>query len=145
MRTIAVHDIAIQRRENDLVLATYGRGFYILDDYSPLRTIDAKLLEQPAVLFPVKKAAMYVEVAPLGGYRKGFLGDSFYAAPNPPYGAVFTYYLKDEIKSRKQRRHDAETKAQKASADVYYPTWDELRAEDREVPPEVEWTVTDQE
>ncbi|MBV8203204.1 MAG: glycosyl hydrolase, partial [Acidobacteria bacterium] len=145
MPTIAVRDIVIQRRESDLVLATYGRGFYILDDYSPLRMIDAKLLEQPAVLFPVKKAAMYVEIAPLGGYRKGFLGSSFYAAPNPPYGAVFTYYLKDEIKDRKQRRHEAEEKAEKGGKDVSYPSWEELRAEDREMPPVIEWTVTDEE
>ncbi|HXO25922.1 MAG TPA: glycosyl hydrolase [Thermoanaerobaculia bacterium] len=145
MPTIAVRDIAIQRRESDLVLATYGRGFYILDDYSPLRMIDAKLLEQPVVVFPVKKAPMYVEIAPLGGYRKGFQGASLFAAPNPPYGAVFTYYLKDEIKDRKERRHEAEEKAQKAGKDVSYPSWDELRAEDREQPPAVEWTVADEE
>jgi photosystem II stability/assembly factor-like uncharacterized protein len=145
MPTIAVRDIVIQRRENDLVLASYGRGFYILDDYSPLRTVDAKLLEQPAVLFPVKKAAMYVETTPLGGYGKGFFGHSFYAAPNPPYGAVFTYYLKDEIQDRKHRRREAEEKLEKAGKDVFYPSWDELRAEDREVPPVIEWTVTDDE
>ena len=145
MPTIAVRDIAIQRRESDLVLATYGRGFYILDDYSPLRMIDAKLLEQPVVVFPVKKAPMYVEIAPLGGYRKGFQGASLFTAPNPPYGAVFTYYLKDEIKDRKERRHEAEEKAQKAGKDVSYPSWDELRAEDREQPPAVEWTVADEE
>ena len=144
MPTIAVRDIVIQRRENDLVLASYGRGFYILDDYSPLRLVDAKVLEQPAVLFPVKKAPMFVETTPLGGYGKGFLGHSFYAAPNPPYGAVFTYYIKDEIKDRKERRHEAEEKAAKAGKDVFYPSWEELRAEDREVPPVIEWTVTDE-
>jgi photosystem II stability/assembly factor-like uncharacterized protein len=143
--TIAVRDIAIQRRENDLVLASFGRGFYILDDYSPLRAVDARLLDRPAVVFPVKKAAMYVETAPLGGYGKGFSGSSFYAAPNPPFGAVFTYYLKDEIKSRKQRRKEAEEKAEKAGAEVHYPSWDELRAEEREAPPTVEWTVADEE
>jgi photosystem II stability/assembly factor-like uncharacterized protein len=143
--TIAVRDIAVQRRENDLVLATFGRGFYVFDDYSPLRTIDAKLLAQPATLFAVKKAPLYAESAPLGGYKKGFFGDSFYEAPNPPFGAVFTYYLKDELKSRKQLRHDAESKAVKAGGDVFYPSWDALRAEEREVAPAVEWTVTDEE
>jgi hypothetical protein len=143
--TIAVRDIAVQRRENDLVLATFGRGFWILDDYSPLRRIDAQLLEQPAVLFPVKKAPMFVETAPLGGYKKAFFGDSFFEAPNPPFGAVFTYYIKEEPKSRKQRRHDAESKAEKAGSDVAYPSWDELRAEEREVAPTLEWTVTDEE
>jgi photosystem II stability/assembly factor-like uncharacterized protein len=144
MPTIAVRDIAIQRRENDLVLGTYGRGFFILDDYSPLRSVDARLLAQEAVVFPVKKAPMYVEVTPLGGYGKGFNGASFYAAPNPPYGAVFTYYLKDKIESRKERRREAEAKAEKAGRDVNYPSWTDLRAEEREVPPAVEWTVTDE-
>jgi photosystem II stability/assembly factor-like uncharacterized protein len=143
--TIAVRDIVIQRRESDLVLASFGRGFYILDDYSLLRLIDAKLLDQPVVLFPVKPAAMFVETAPLGGYHKGFLGDAFYAAPNPPYGAVFTYYLKDDVKDRKHRRQEAEDKAVKAGKDVFYPTWEELRAEDREPAPAIEWTVADEE
>jgi photosystem II stability/assembly factor-like uncharacterized protein len=144
MPTTAVRDVAIQRRESDLVLASYGRGFYILDDYSPLRSVDAKLLGEAAVVFPVKKAPMYVEIAPLGGYGKGFQGASFFAAPNPPYGAVFTYYLKEEIKSRKERRREAEAKANKAGGDVSYPSWEELRAEDREVPPAIEWTVADE-
>jgi photosystem II stability/assembly factor-like uncharacterized protein len=144
MPTIAVRDIAIQRRENDLVLGTYGRGFFILDDYSPLRSVDARLLAQEAAVFPIKKALLYVEVTPLGGYGKGFNGTSFYTAPNPSYGAVFTYYLKDKIESRKERRREAEAKAEKGGRDVYYPSWSELRAEEREVPPAVEWTVTDE-
>ncbi len=144
MPTIAVRDLAIQRRENDLVLATFGRGFYILDDYTPLRTIDAKLLDQPAALFPVKTAPLYALAQPLGGRNKGFLGEAFYEAPNPPFGAVFTYYLKEELKSRRQRRRDAEAKAEKAGADVFYPSWDDLRAEAREQAPAVTWTVTDE-
>jgi photosystem II stability/assembly factor-like uncharacterized protein len=145
--TIAVRQVVVQRRESDLVLATFGRGFYILDDYSPLRAVNARLLDQAAVLLPVRKAALYAQVAPLGGFKKAHLGDSFYEAPNPPYGALFTYYLKDDLKSRKQVRHDAEKKAEKAGADSNgaYPSWDDLRAEAREVAPTVEWTVADAE
>src|SRR5690606_38939689 len=101
--TIAVRDIAIQRRENDLVLATFGRGFYILDDYTPLRTLNEEVLAKESHLFPVKDALMYVESVPLGLAGKSFQGDNFYMAPNPPIGATFTYYLKEEIKSLKDR------------------------------------------
>ncbi|HVT58794.1 MAG TPA: glycosyl hydrolase [Thermoanaerobaculia bacterium] len=143
--TIAVRDLVIQRRENDLALATFGRGFYILDDYSPLRAVDAKALEQPALLFPVKKALMYYESYPLGGRKKAAFGESMFLAPNPPFGAVFTYYLKDELKSRKKARQEEEKKLQKESKPVYYPSWEELRAEEREKEPTVVWTVADEE
>ncbi len=64
--TIAVRDLDIQRRENDLVLGTFGRGIYILDDYSPLRSANRELLEQDAAIFPVKDALRYVEFSRLG-------------------------------------------------------------------------------
>ena len=48
--TIACRDLEIQRRENDLVIASFGRGFYILDDYSPLRNLEPVTLEQEAVI-----------------------------------------------------------------------------------------------
>src|SRR5438445_141290 len=48
LRTIHVRDIAIQRRENDLVLGTFGRGFYILDNYTPLRMLQPEMLKQDA-------------------------------------------------------------------------------------------------
>ncbi|MDW8302863.1 MAG: glycosyl hydrolase, partial [Bacteroidia bacterium] len=79
--TIAVRDIAIQKRENDLVLATFGRGFYILDDYSPLRTLSEELLNKEAHLFTVKNALLYVPARPLMLKEKGFLGESYYTAP----------------------------------------------------------------
>ena len=91
--TIAVRDIAIQARENDLVLATFGRGFYVLDNITPLRQLKSDTLQQAVVFFPAKDALMYIERHPLGGRHKAFQGDAFYAADNPPFGATFTYYL----------------------------------------------------
>ncbi len=145
MPVIAVRDLAIQRRENDLVVATFGRGFYILDDYSPLRGVSDALLAKEAVLFPTKPAWMYVPAVPLGLKDKSFQGDGFYTAPNPPFGAIFTYYLKDEIKTRKKARQEAEKEAAKEGGDVFYPTWESLRAEDREEDPAILLTVTDEE
>jgi photosystem II stability/assembly factor-like uncharacterized protein len=140
---IAVRDLDIQRRESDLALATFGRGFYILDDYSPLRLVSETQLEQEAILFPVKKAWMFVPRSPLAGKEKANQGDSFFTAPNPPFGAVFTYYLEDEIKTRKETRREAEKKVAKDAGDVSYPSWDELRAEAREEKPAIVLTVSD--
>jgi photosystem II stability/assembly factor-like uncharacterized protein len=143
--TIAIRDIVIQRREGDLVLATFGRGFYILDDYSPLRRLKTGDLERAATLFPTPAAAMYVPATPLGLRDKGSQGDAFYNAPNPPFGAIFTYYLRDEIKTLKKQRQEKERAIAKAGGDVFYPPWDSLRAEDREEEPSVVLTVTNEE
>lgn len=142
--TIAVRDLAIQRRENDLVLATFGRGFYVLDDYTPLRRLTADTLQKNAVLFPVKAAPMFVESTPLGLRGKAFQGETFYTAPNPPLGAVFTYYLKDELRTRRKLRWETEAEAEKEGGNVSFPSWDELRAEDREKDPVILITVSDE-
>jgi len=143
--TIAIKDIAIQRRENALVLASFGRGFYILDDYAPLRKLKTADLERAATLFPVPPAAMYIPATPLGLKDKSFQGEAFYTAANPPFGAIFTYYLRDEIKTKKKQRQAKEGAVAKKGGDVFYPSWDSLRAEDREEDPAVILTVTDEE
>jgi photosystem II stability/assembly factor-like uncharacterized protein len=144
MPTIQVRDIAVQDRENDLVVATFGRGFYILDDYTPLRKLSAATLAGQATLFPVKPALMYVPSAPMGGREKADQGHAYFTAPNPPFGAVFTYHLRDEIKTRKKQRQDREKEIIKKGGDVFYPSWDSLRAEDREEDPVILATVTDE-
>ena len=60
--TISVRDLAIQKRENDLVLATFGRSFYVLDDYSPLREINAESIAKDAMLFKPRKALQYLSL-----------------------------------------------------------------------------------
>ena len=141
--TIAVRDLAFQKREDDLVIATFGRGFYVLDDLSPLRVAKPADLEQDALSFPVKKALAYVPSLPLGLKEKSFQGESYYTAPNPPFGAVLTYYLKDEIRTRRKARWEAEKEAGKKGAELAYPSRDELRAEAREDEPAVVLTVKD--
>ncbi|HRJ49796.1 MAG TPA: hypothetical protein PKU91_04650, partial [Phycisphaerales bacterium] len=135
--TIAVRDLEIQRRENDLVMATFGRGFYIVDDYSPWRHASEELLDKPVHVFPIKAALSYVQGARMGGGR-GWSGATYFAAPNPTFGAVITYWLKDKVTSRKERRKESEKKD-----DWTYPTIDEFRAEDRELEPRVVATIRD--
>lgn len=141
--TIAVRDIEIQRRENDLVLGTFGRGFYVLDDYSPLRNLSKETFDKEAQLFPVKDAWMFIPSLPLGLRDKGHLGSNYYAAPNPPVGAVFTYWLKDDIKTLKAKRQDAEKAAADKKEAVYYPDMEALRKEDEQPEPYLLFTVTD--
>jgi len=143
--TIAVRDLDIQRRENDLALGTFGRGFFILDDYTPLRTINEETVDSEAVLFPVKRALRYVETSRLGlpTVEKAFQGHTYYTAPNPAFGAVFTYHLKDGLKTRQEKRLEAEKKADEEKMALDYPTQEALRAEDEEHDPNIILTVRD--
>jgi photosystem II stability/assembly factor-like uncharacterized protein len=143
MPTIAVRDLEIHRQMDDLVVGTFGRGIYVLDDYSPLRRASRELVEQPVVLFSPRPAVAYAPETPLGIRDKGFQGETFYAAPNPPFGAVFTYYLKDGLKSRKEKRQEEEKKAREEGKDTFYPPWEDLAREDREEPPAVVLVVED--
>jgi photosystem II stability/assembly factor-like uncharacterized protein len=141
--TIAVRDMVLQTREGDLVIATFGRGFYVLDDIRPLRQIKPESVEQAAALFPVKDSLLYVERHPLGGPKKGFQGDAFYTADNPPFGVVFTAYLKEKLKTRKEKRQGAEKEAAKKNQTLPYPAHDELRAEAEEAKPELYFVIYD--
>jgi hypothetical protein len=141
MPPIAVRDLEIQRRENDLVVGTFGRGIYILDDYTPLRQMRPETQTKAAAIMPVKQALLYIAAAPLAGGEKAFQGASFYTAPNPPFGATFTYYLKDALKTRKAARREEEKKLEKEGKDTPHPTWDALKAEDREEAPTLILTI----
>ena len=140
--TVAVRDLEIQRREGDLVIGTFGRGIYILDDYSPLRSSTSEL-EAEATLFSVRDAWLYVPDDRRGWGGKGDWGVGRYAADNPPYGAVFAYHLSEDLQSLKDKRRETEKEQAKEGADNAYPSWDQLRREDREEAPSVTLTVRD--
>ncbi|MDX1501921.1 MAG: glycosyl hydrolase, partial [Thermoanaerobaculia bacterium] len=141
--TIAVRDLEIQRREDDLVVGTFGRGFYILDDYSPLRAMSETGLEGEAVLFEPRRAWAFNKSFELGYNGVAFQGDSFYSAPNPPVGAVVTYYLKEGFQTLRDERREEEKGRKEKGEDTPYPSWEALRAEDREEDPAVVVTVRD--
>ncbi|MDX1379529.1 MAG: hypothetical protein R3233_00340 [Xanthomonadales bacterium] len=142
--TIAFRDLAIQTRENDLVGATFGRGFWILDDYAPLRSISEAQLQQEATLFAPRAALWYLPRLTLGDFEvggKASQGDEFFVAPNPPFGAVFTYYLRDGLKTRAEQRRETEKPRAEAGEDTPVPGWDALRAEETEEAPAIVLTV----
>ncbi|MBM2814726.1 MAG: hypothetical protein HW421_1488 [Ignavibacteria bacterium] len=139
--TIAIKDIDIQKRESDLVLASFGRGFYILDNYAALREMTKETAEKEAHLFPVKDALMYIENESWG---RNSLGESFYRAKNPDFGAVFTYYIKEAYKTKKDLRNEKVKELKKDNKDIPYPGFDELRAEDIEEKPFLLFEITDE-
>ncbi|MGD1839988.1 MAG: WD40/YVTN/BNR-like repeat-containing protein [Thermonemataceae bacterium] len=132
---ISVRDLAIQKRENDLVAGTFGRGIYILDDYSSLREFDPSKAETEAQLFTPRAGKWYMERRVLGGGKKASQGDNYFVADNPPYGVEFTYYLKDNYKSKKAKRGEKEKEAEKEEETVGVPDWKVLEEEKKEIPP----------
>jgi photosystem II stability/assembly factor-like uncharacterized protein len=142
---ISFRDLVIQTRENDLVGATFGRSFYILDDYTPLRDVTEDMLKSGGVLFPVRKADWYVPKRPLGCDEptcKASQGDSFYTAPNPAFGATFTYYLAEEIMSSKDARREVEKEKEAKNEDVVAADWDTVIAESREDAPAIVFLIS---
>ena len=141
--TIAFRDVTIQRREEDLVAASFGRGFFILDDYTPLRDIDEAALEQEALLFPGRRAWWYMERHPLAFSEGGSQGHSYYRAPNPPFGAVFTYYLSDDLKSLEEERQEKEEGWDEDWRNTPFAGYDATEQEILETKPEIWLTVRD--
>ncbi len=141
---IPFRDLVIQTRENDLVGATFGRSFYVFDDYTPLRSVTEDMLKNDTVLFPVRRAHWYVPKRTLGCGEPGCVGsqgDAYYIAPNPDFGAVFTYYLPEALKSREATRQEAEKERIENNQDVDFPTWPEIKAETLESDPAIILTV----
>ena len=141
--TISVKDMEIHKRENDLVIATFGRGYYVLDDYTPLRNLAVADLDKAAFISPVKTAWEYVESYPLGVRGKGFQGESYWSTPNPKPGTVFTYYIKEDFKTLKEIRQQKEKDRIKKGEALFYPSMDSLRVEDIQPAAYLLFTITD--
>jgi hypothetical protein len=129
---IAIKEITIQKRENDLALATFGRGFAILDNYAPLREISKEIIEKPAHIFSVKKAKIFIPKNPFGGRDKGNKGMAWYNAPNPDNGATIWYHIKNDYKTLKEIRQEKEKELQKNGKNTYWPSQDSIRLEAKE-------------
>lgn len=127
---IKVTDIVVQEREKDLVIATFGRGFYIIDDYSPLRELSKELLEKEAHIFKIKDALMFLQSQ--GRYGQGA---DYFKAPNPEFGAVITYYLKDVPKTYKSERKEKEKELFKKGEPIPQPSSEQLDQEKNEIAP----------
>lgn len=140
--TIAVRDMAIHPREDDLVLGTFGRGFFVLDDYSSLRTL-TEAVEQPGMLMPVRDAWLYVEKYPLGLPGKAFQGDNYYIGDNLAPVAMITWFLREAPQTKQEQRRQAEQANKTEGKDNIYPSYEELVAERQEEAPHLLFTIRD--
>ncbi len=136
--TIAVRDMAIHKGEDDLALATFGRGFYILDNYAPLREIAKETLDKDAHIFNVPDALMYIQKR-----NKYGQGSTNYLAKNPPFGATFTYYLKETPKTLKAQRKEKEKEIDETEEQIPMPSQDRIRKEKFEKTPHLIFEISD--
>ncbi|MET7028985.1 VPS10 domain-containing protein [Sediminicola luteus] len=137
--TIPFRDVTIQRTHNDLVGASFGRGFFVLDDYSALREITPENIKKEGTLFPTRDALWYVPKSVIGN-----TGADFYFAKNPDFGAVFTYHLANEITDLEKSRKDSEKELEKKNLNIPFAGWDSLEEERRQEDAKIWLTIKDQ-
>ena len=134
----------MQKRENDLVVGTFGRGIYILDDLGALRAATPAVLAQEAALLPVRRAPLYVQSNPFAAGIDGLGGERHLRrAESALRRDVHLHAARREIRTRRAQRQAAERTAARRGGDVFYPSWDSLRVEDREEAPAILLTVSD--
>ncbi len=137
--TIAVRDIAIQKQENDIAIATFGRSFYILDDFSALRKIsEAFLSNTKAYIFDIPTAKIFMQQDSRYGQ-----GATYYYGKNPKFGATFTYYLKNVPKTTKEARLKKEKELFKKGDYIPQLTWRQEDDQNRELDPYLVFTIAD--
>jgi hypothetical protein len=123
------------------VIGTFGRGIYVLDDYSPLRVATPEMMQQDSALFPMKTALSYLPNSFFGAENN--VGSGFWTAQNPPFGAAITFNLKQGFQTKRQERQQKERAAIGRGETPPYPTPEQLRAEAEEEAPAIVVSVAD--
>jgi len=136
--TIQIKDLTIQRRDNDLVVATFGRGIYILNDYSPLRQLSESIANKEAHIFDIDDSYLFYPARSISNQ-----GEVYYRSENPKPSATFRYFIKDKFVSLKKERVKAQKTALKDESEYPYPSEEELLAESQEKKPSLMFTIYD--
>lgn len=130
--TIAFRDIELHQRDHDLVGASFGRGFYVLDDYTALRNLPEVVTQKENTLFEVRDAWWYIPNVPMQAKGMPSQGTTAFVAGNPPFGATFTYYLHELPASLKEQRQRSDQQLDEQNSDIPFPGWDKLAEESRD-------------
>ncbi|MEM8894325.1 MAG: glycosyl hydrolase, partial [Bacteroidota bacterium] len=141
--TIAIRDLAIQKRENDLVMASFGRGFFVLDDYSALRSMSNDNVNAAGKIYPVRDAMVFERSMPYGLPRQSFQGDNFYLGDNLGASALITFSVGEEMSTAKKDRLKREKERSESGGDNAYPSYEALTAEQMEAEPYLLFTIND--
>ncbi|MEL6594134.1 MAG: glycosyl hydrolase, partial [Bacteroidota bacterium] len=142
--TIPFRDIELHPRDNDLVGASFGRGFYVLDDYSSLRELSQAVVAEEASLFAVRDAWWYVPAVPMQAKGMPSQGSSSFRSDNPPFGALITYYLPSFPETARAERQNEEKAMREQIADVPFPGWERLNSEFSEGAPQTLLIIRDE-
>lgn len=142
--TIPFRDVELHQRDNDLVGASFGRGIYILDDYSALREVGALTDPKQNTLFGIRDAWWYVPSVPSQAKGMPTAGSSSYRTPNPPDGALLTYYIGEIPKTAGQERTEQDKKRTEQGLDIPFPGWETLNNESRESEPKMMILISDE-
>jgi photosystem II stability/assembly factor-like uncharacterized protein len=142
--TISFRDLVIQREHNDLVAASFGRSFYVLDNYAFLRELNDTLLQNDAYLFKPRETYLYRPRRD-GRQKSGSLGGQHFYGENPKHGVLFDYYIKDKPKTAKENRKKKEKELNKKDRDIDFPGWEILAAEKQEKIPQYWLEIRDDE
>ena len=139
--TISFRDVKIHRRDDDLVAASFGRGIYVFDDLAVLREVSDATLDADATLFATRRAWWYVP-RPVLSFEpgRGDQGAGHFVASNPPFGAVFTYHLRDGLEPRADLRQQLEKRRREAGDPTGFPGWEAVEAERRSAEPKI-WLI----
>src|SRR5204863_244505 len=136
--TVMVRDLAIHKGMDDLVIGTFGRSIYVLDDYSPLRNATNEMLQKEAALLPAKPALSFIPQN-----RGGDLGTAHFTASNPPARAQITYSLGTGYTTKRAERQRRDRAAIARGETPPYPTPEQLRAEAEEEAPAIVVSIAD--
>ncbi len=143
--TISFRDVKLHRRDDDLVAGSFGRGIYILDDYGPLRDLaDTEPGDEP-LLLSTRDAWWYVPHTAAQAEGQPTLGSTAYRAPNPDFGAVFTYVLPEDVQGPTKKRQENEKEERKAGRDVAIPDLETLYNEQTTAESAVVLVIRDEE
>ncbi|MGE0590392.1 MAG: WD40/YVTN/BNR-like repeat-containing protein [Cyclobacteriaceae bacterium] len=141
--TIPFRDLELHERDNDIAGASFGRGIYVLDDYSSLREM-GKVVNKKNTLFSVRDAWWYIPNEPMQAKGMPTLGTTSFREPNPSFGALFTYYINEVPQTAKDARASKEKALDSQGANIPFPGWDQLKAESLEDSPKVLILVRDE-
>jgi photosystem II stability/assembly factor-like uncharacterized protein len=139
--TIAFRDVKLHRRDNDVVGASFGRGFYILDDYNALRQLASNTLKNSVL--PVRDAWWYIPNTPMQARGMPTLGSDSYRAKNPEFGAIIDLHMTNMPKTSKDVRLENETPLIEQGKDVPFPGYDVLHTEADETLPRLMVQISD--
>jgi len=136
--TISFRDLVIQKERDDLVCASFGRGFFVFDDIAPLREVREEKLKEEASLYAIREAWIYPKRMGTGSQ-----GAAQWTAKNPPYGALITYHLAESLTTKESKRKKEEARLKKEEEPLEFPDWEVLKEERLEEKPKIWLTIKD--